>query len=185
MRPLLNLVLLAAPVIVRAQGRSVDWPVYGGNSDNTHYSALNQITPANVSRRHVAWTCETRDEFPGSEMQANPIVIEGHTDAVPYRGALAYSNWELSADRANAARRVLRSSGVRADQVIEVRGCAATKLRDPQHPTDSTNRRVAILVKYVKGKSEPEEDEKRDGDQHFSPGIRPLPLGGLSTAIHG
>src|SRR5207247_11308259 len=84
---------------------------------------------------------------------ANPIVIEGHTDAVPYRGTPAYSNWELSADRANAARRVLQSSGVRVDQVVEVRGCAATRLRDPKHPTDSSNRRVAILVKYVGGAS--------------------------------
>lgn len=60
-----------------AQRRSVDWPVYGGGTDNTHYSTLDQITPANVSRLQVAWTYETHDEFPGSEMQANPIVIDG------------------------------------------------------------------------------------------------------------
>src|SRR6476661_11288096 len=54
-----------------------DWPVYGGNTDNTHYSRLNQITPANVSRLKVAWTFATGDEFSGSEMQANPIVIDG------------------------------------------------------------------------------------------------------------
>src|SRR5688572_26325957 len=70
-------VLLAAPELLGAQGRSVDWPVYGGNTDNTHYSTLGQITPANVSRLRVAWTYKTGDEFPGSEMQANPIVIDG------------------------------------------------------------------------------------------------------------
>ncbi len=57
--------------------RSADWPVYHGNDEHTHYSTLNQITPANVRRLKVAWTYETHDEFPGSEMQANPIVIDG------------------------------------------------------------------------------------------------------------
>lgn len=57
--------------------RSADWPVYGGNADNTHYSTLSQITPANVAQLQVAWTYETHDEWKGSEMQANPIVIDG------------------------------------------------------------------------------------------------------------
>jgi quinoprotein glucose dehydrogenase len=60
-----------------AQSRSGDWPVYGGNSDNTHFTTLSQITPANVARLKVAWTYQTHDEFSGSEMQANPIVIDG------------------------------------------------------------------------------------------------------------
>jgi quinoprotein glucose dehydrogenase len=69
--------LLATPALARAQSKSVDWPVYGGNSDNTHYSTLSEITPANVARLKVAWTYETHDEFKGSEMQANPIVLGG------------------------------------------------------------------------------------------------------------
>ena len=69
--------LMAVPMLLQAQGRSVDWPVYGGSTDNIRYSRLNQITPANVSQLQVAWTYETKDEFPGSEMQANPIVIDG------------------------------------------------------------------------------------------------------------
>jgi quinoprotein glucose dehydrogenase len=54
-----------------------NWPVYGGNADNTHFSRLNQITPANVATLEVAWTYDTGDSFKGSEMQANPIVIDG------------------------------------------------------------------------------------------------------------
>ena len=67
--------LIAAPV--QAQPRSVDWPTYGGNWANTRYSTLRQITPANVGQLQVAWTYETHDEFPGSEMQSNPIVVDG------------------------------------------------------------------------------------------------------------
>ena len=65
------------PTVAAPQGRTVDWPVYGGTPDNTHYTTLNQITPANVSKLQVAWTYETHDESPGSEMQANPIIING------------------------------------------------------------------------------------------------------------
>src|SRR5215212_6953743 len=77
MRLRLAPLLLAVPVLAAAQPRSADWPVYGGNADNTHHVTLSQITPANVARLQVAWTYETRDEFPGSEMQANPIVVDG------------------------------------------------------------------------------------------------------------
>ncbi len=58
-------------------GASGDWPVYGGDTDNTHYSKLDQITPENVPLLQVAWTYDTGDSFEGSEMQANPIIIDG------------------------------------------------------------------------------------------------------------
>ncbi len=54
-----------------------DWAVYGGNTDNTHYTTLDQITPENIGQLEVAWTYDTGDAFEGSEMQANPIVIDG------------------------------------------------------------------------------------------------------------
>jgi len=77
----------------------------------------------------------------------NKMLIEGHTDATPYSSDLSYSNWDLSADRANAARRLLQQGGVRSDQVTQVRGYADQMLRDPAHPTDPSNRRISLLVK--------------------------------------
>jgi quinoprotein glucose dehydrogenase len=67
----------ALPTALLAQAKNVDWPVFGGTADNTHYSTLSQITPANVAKLKVAWTYETHDEFKGSEMQTNPVVIDG------------------------------------------------------------------------------------------------------------
>ncbi len=75
----------------------------------------------------------------------NNIMIEGYTDARPYVGK-DYSNWELSADRANTARRVLEGNGVRQDQILQVRGFADRDLKHPDQPMDAANRRVSILV---------------------------------------
>ena len=69
--------LLAVPSLLAGQAGTVNWPTYSGSEDHSHYSTLSQITPANVARLQVAWTYETHDEFPGSEMQANPIVVDG------------------------------------------------------------------------------------------------------------
>jgi quinoprotein glucose dehydrogenase len=72
------LVAMMVPTLLGAQrGASANWPQYGGTPENNHYSTLSQITPQNVSRLQVAWTYDTKDEFPRSEMQANPIVIDG------------------------------------------------------------------------------------------------------------
>lgn len=79
----------------------------------------------------------------------NSVVLEGHTDAQAYSGGLkGYSNWELSADRANSARRAMEPT-LRPDQVSEVRGYADRRLRDPQDPYHFSNRRVSILVPYT------------------------------------
>ena len=68
---------LAAVVASAQSSAATNWSVFGGNTDNTHFTTLSQITPANVSRLKVAWTYATGDEFKGSEMQANPIVVDG------------------------------------------------------------------------------------------------------------
>ena len=80
----------------------------------------------------------------------NAIVVEGHTDSLPFRNALptsGYSNWELSSDRANAARRLLHEGGVRTEQVVEVRGFADQRLLFPGDPKDPRNRRISVVIK--------------------------------------
>jgi len=77
----------------------------------------------------------------------NSILVEGHTDSKQYQGA-QYSNWELSADRANSARKIMQENGMRADQVTQVRGFADQQLRIPEKPEDPSNRRVSIIVQY-------------------------------------
>lgn len=86
----------------------------------------------------------------GREISAfqNDVVIEGHTDSRPYAGnSQMYTNWELSTDRANAARRVMLAAGLRPDQISAVRGFADTDLRVPDDPFDPRNRRVSIVVR--------------------------------------
>lgn len=78
----------------------------------------------------------------------NKVTMEGHTDSRPYRGDGNYTNWELSADRANAARRWMQENGMGADQVTQVRGFADQSLRDPAHPNDGSNRRVTLVIMY-------------------------------------
>jgi chemotaxis protein MotB len=79
----------------------------------------------------------------------NPIVIEGHTDSRPLVSEPHYSNWELSSDRANAARRAMEASGLLPGQVLAVRGYADRKPLRPKEPHHFSNRRVSILVAYT------------------------------------
>jgi chemotaxis protein MotB len=78
----------------------------------------------------------------------NDVVIEGHTDSRPYpNGNAHYGNWDLSSERANAARRVMGDRGLRPGQIRAVRGFADTDLRIPDQPLDPRNRRVSIVVR--------------------------------------
>jgi chemotaxis protein MotB len=80
----------------------------------------------------------------------NHISIEGHTDAKPFSGKSSYTNWELSSDRANSARRLMQQpEGLRPDQVSQVRGFADQRLRNVKDPLDAANRRVSIIVQYI------------------------------------
>ena len=76
----------------------------------------------------------------------NKIAIEGHTDARPY-GRADYSNWELSADRANAARRTLAEFGIDQSRISQVRGFADQRLLKKDDPTHPSNRRISIIVR--------------------------------------
>ncbi len=78
----------------------------------------------------------------------NKVIIEGHTDSRQYSNLEGYTNFELSADRANTARRLMIRYGVKPEQIEEIRGYADTKLRNPQDPYDAANRRISILIKY-------------------------------------
>ena len=76
----------------------------------------------------------------------NKVAIEGHTDSAPF-GRPDYSNWELSADRANAARRILQESGMAENRISQVRGFADQRLLLKDDPTNPSNRRISIIVR--------------------------------------
>jgi chemotaxis protein MotB len=77
----------------------------------------------------------------------NRLTLEGHTDAAPFGGGdRGYSNWELSADRANASRRELMAGGMPEDRPLRVQGLAASSLFDPKDPLAPSNRRISIIV---------------------------------------
>lgn len=77
----------------------------------------------------------------------NRLTIEGHTDAKPFAGGdRGYSNWELSADRANASRREMVLGGLPEARLLRVQGLASSKLLNAQAPEDAVNRRISIIV---------------------------------------
>lgn len=79
----------------------------------------------------------------------NYVEIEGHTDSRAYSGKNAYSNWDLSSDRANSARRILEKSGLWEGQISRVTGFGDRKLLNPDNPFDFSNRRVSILIRQL------------------------------------
>ncbi len=80
----------------------------------------------------------------------NRVIIEGHSDSRQYSNVAGYTNFELSADRANSARRVLATHGLRPGQITEVRGYADSKLLKPDDPYDASNRRISIIILFEK-----------------------------------
>ncbi len=76
----------------------------------------------------------------------NKVSIAGHTDNIPFPDPTGYGNWELSADRALASRRVLMDSGLAESRVDRVVGKAATEPLLPENPADPTNRRITITL---------------------------------------
>ena len=125
-------------VVVTDQGLRIEMMETGGQ-EAFFDQASSELTPA---LRRVL-------ELVAAEVAQlqNGVVIEGHTDGVPF-GGVNYSNWELSVDRANVARRVLRAGGVPEDHVIEVRGHADRQLKFADVPSDPRNRRISLLLPY-------------------------------------
>jgi chemotaxis protein MotB len=101
----------------------------------------------------------------------NSLVVEGHTDAARFGSNAAYTNWELSGDRANAARRVLEATGLPAPRIVEVRGLADRHLRLVDQPLAAANRRISILLPFTNLPS-------ADGE---TPGLLDMPAPVAST----
>jgi len=113
-------------------------------TETSTFFTLGSSQPTDNSRDLLSLLAQELGKLP------NHISIEGHTDAKPYTGKRDYSNWELSTDRANAARRLMMQTGLRADQVSQVRGFADQLLRKPQDALDPSNRRISVIVQYLK-----------------------------------
>ena len=85
----------------------------------------------------------------------NKIGLAGHTDALPYaNGEKGYSNWELSADRANASRRELVAGGMNEAKILRVVGLSSAVLFDKENPLSPSNRRISIIVMNKKAEEE-------------------------------
>jgi len=96
----------------------------------------------------------------------NKVSIEGHTDSKQFAGE--YSNWELSSDRANTARRIMQAHGVRVDQVAQIRGFADQSLRKRGDAQDPSNRRVSIIIQHITAAKKAVEPGK-DGEKKAAP----------------
>jgi chemotaxis protein MotB len=106
----------------------------------------------------------------------NKITMEGHTDSKPYSGRADYSNWELSTERANAARRWMQSHGLSGDQVTQVRGFADQSPRNLARADDPANRRITLIIQYqrsTEGDASTEPGAAKPGAS--KPGEKPSP----------
>lgn len=121
----------------------------------------------------------------------NMLIVEGHTDAARY-AAGGYSNWDLSFDRANLARKLLEQSGIAQDRFSEVRGLADKRLRVPDDPMNVANRRISILLPFEGVGNVPTKDmsnEARQADAGATPdgtkSAPPVKLVGRPIALPG
>jgi chemotaxis protein MotB len=112
-----------------------------------------------------------------------PVIVEGHTDGHPFVGRRTYSNWDLSADRANAARRVMQAAGLNPNQVRSVRGYADRQLRIADAPFDPRNRRVSVVVPIENAPDQPA-DATPDVKPRLTPEFAKQPTSG-SKPDHG
>lgn len=94
----------------------------------------------------------------------NYVEVEGHTDSRQYGSGSAYTNWELSSDRAHSARRLLDQSGLWDGQITKVTGFADKNLRTPSNPFDMSNRRISILIKQLSAETFLEEAASQIGE---------------------
>jgi chemotaxis protein MotB len=112
----------------------------------------------------------------------NRLTLEGHTDALPFPGGeRGYSNWELSADRANASRREMIAGGLPDEQVLRVQGLASANPFDRTDPAAPANRRISIIVMTREAeealfRTVPEAPPEEAASSATSPSSPPVPL---------
>jgi chemotaxis protein MotB len=121
----------------------------------------------------------------------NKLTIEGHTDAKLFSsGEEGYSNWELSADRANASRRELIAGGLPGEKVLRVQGLAASMLYEKNEPESPLNRRISIIVMnraaedrlYKTAEIESSDNAEDTGEEEIAPGEK---IPGFSPGVIG
>jgi len=101
---------------------------------------LGSAEPKERTRELLKLVAQTIQDLP------NKVAVKGHTDATPFTSRKNYSNWELSADRANASRRVLEQAGLGAERIGQVVGRAAQDPLLPDDPENARNRRISIVL---------------------------------------
>jgi chemotaxis protein MotB len=105
----------------------------------------------------------------------NSMVIEGHTDSKPFGAKGDYSNWELSADRANVARRLMQEEGLPPGRIKQIRGFADQNLYVPKNPESPKNRRITVIVQYLEPPPAPEAKDAKDPKAPAKPDAKPKP----------
>jgi chemotaxis protein MotB len=125
-------------IVVTKDGLRVEL-VEGGDGEMFFALGKAELKPAAV-RALAAIAFELKET-------ATPLVVEGHTDAAQF-GTRGYSNWELSADRANSARQAMETAGLGRHRIKEIRGYADRTLRNPNDPLHASNRRISILLPF-------------------------------------
>ena len=99
------------------------------------------------SSRLKPYTAEILKEVTGYlRTVPNSLSITGHTDATPYAGLTGFTNWDLSTDRANSARRELERAGLETERISRVVGLSSSVLFDKENPRNPINRRISIVV---------------------------------------
>jgi chemotaxis protein MotB len=110
------------------------------DADGQPMFALGGAAPNDRARQLIGRVAQVAARLP------NAIAVTGHTDATPFRGGGDRSNWDLSAERANATRRLLAEAGLAEDRIRSVAGYAERQPLLPDQPTAAANRRVAITL---------------------------------------
>jgi chemotaxis protein MotB len=110
----------------------------------------------------------------------NKLSITGHTDTTPYAGITGYTNWDLSTDRANAARRSLEAAGLETERISRVVGLASSVLFDKENPRSPVNRRISIVVMTQQAEQEAQKVDLPDAGvaeatPEGEPGVAPEP----------